>query len=130
MHIGTSACWECVDSKQACLCKKQACENKRQACESKRQACESKRQACECRKQALTWLPALTVNGIVVAAAKLAGDSALATSPLARSTEGAAPQPPLLALRTPPSQVTIVTIHCVPLPDYSLMHASNCQDGR
>ncbi len=49
---------------------------------------------------ALTWLPALTVNGIVVAAAKLAGDSALATGPLAWSAEGAAPQPPLLALHT------------------------------
>lgn len=45
-----------------------------------------------------TWLPAITVDGVVVAAAKLASDSALASSPLTRGTEGAAPQLPLLAL--------------------------------
>ncbi len=96
---------------------------------AKKQAGKSKRQACECRRQALTWLPALTVNGIVVAAAKLAGDSALATSPLAWSAEGATPQPSLLALHTTSSQVTIVAMRCVPLTDHSLMHASNWQDG-
>ena len=50
----------------------------------------------------LTWAPALTVDGIVVAAAKLAGDAALAACPLPGGTEGAAPQPPLLALHHNP----------------------------
>ncbi len=46
----------------------------------------------------LAWLSAFTVNGIVVAAAKLACDPALAPSPLAGGAEGAALQPPLLSL--------------------------------
>lgn len=50
------------------------------------------------RVHAHTWLPAVTVDSIVVAAAKLAGDAALASSPLPWGTEGAAPQLPLLAL--------------------------------
>lgn len=50
------------------------------------------------KKASPTWFPALAVNGVVVAAAKLAGDPALAASPLARGTEGAPLQPPLLAL--------------------------------
>ena len=48
--------------------------------------------------QNLTWVPVFTVTGIIVAAAKLAGDAALATRPLAGSAEGAAPQPALLPL--------------------------------
>ena len=45
-----------------------------------------------------TWLSTFAVDRVVVTAAKLAGDSALASSPLAGGTEGAAPQLPLLAL--------------------------------
>ena len=56
----------------------------------------AEREHAECK--GFAWSPALAVDGIVVAAAKLAGDSALAASPLARGTEGAPPQPTLLPL--------------------------------
>jgi hypothetical protein len=42
---------------------------------------------------------ALRVDGVVVAAAELAGDAALARHPLARRAEGAPPQLPALALQ-------------------------------
>ena len=50
------------------------------------------------RMCAFTWLPAITIDSVIVTAAKLAGNSALASGPLAGGTEGAAPQPPLLSL--------------------------------
>lgn len=54
--------------------------------------------ACVSARQ--TWLAASAVNGIVVAAAKLAGDAALALSPLAWRTESSPSQPSLLALHS------------------------------